>query len=306
MTRNVAAPRIYLWITLALTGSTHAQRSYEQRAPTTRLATKVVHVPMKHRSGHVAVLVEINGRGPYRFLLDTGASGHGRIDRSLVEPLGLRRIGTSLTDDGTRQKIRKNPIVRVDRIELGGVTFEKLDLGVASYKDWLDKDGDRPTVGLLGFGLFARLLLSIDYAQGSLRLERGELPARGKHVMSYGVWKGIPRIRAQLGRRRFELAIDTGNDAGLILPSAWLDGLRVEREPRVVATARTTNNEFRVSATVLREPLFVARHSLGWVEAHFAKIWKQPNLGYRLLKQYVLTFDQKNKRVRFGVPERTK
>ena len=35
------------------------------------------------------VEVKIGGKGPYRFAIDTGAQGHGRISRELAEELGI-------------------------------------------------------------------------------------------------------------------------------------------------------------------------------------------------------------------------
>src|SRR5678815_2748316 len=39
------------------------------------------------------VEVTIGGKGPYRFAIDTGAQGHGRISTELAEQLGLPKVG---------------------------------------------------------------------------------------------------------------------------------------------------------------------------------------------------------------------
>src|SRR3990170_3481225 len=43
------------------------------------------------------VEVRIGGKGPYRFAIDTGAEGHGRISAALAEELGLPKIGEAGT-----------------------------------------------------------------------------------------------------------------------------------------------------------------------------------------------------------------
>ena len=44
-------------------------------------------------SGAIPVVeVKIGGKGPYRFAIDTGAQGHGRISPTLAEPLSLIHI----------------------------------------------------------------------------------------------------------------------------------------------------------------------------------------------------------------------
>src|ERR1700712_5595814 len=42
--------------------------------------------------GDVMLEVQVDGKGPYRFLLDTGASGGGRINRPLAGTLGLQVV----------------------------------------------------------------------------------------------------------------------------------------------------------------------------------------------------------------------
>src|SRR6188508_2577354 len=39
------------------------------------------------------VEVTIGGKGPYKFAIDTGAQGHGRISTALAEQLGLPKVG---------------------------------------------------------------------------------------------------------------------------------------------------------------------------------------------------------------------
>ena len=48
--------------------------------PRTEILGHMERIPIKHSSGHITVDIEINGQGPFKFLLDTGASGEGRID----------------------------------------------------------------------------------------------------------------------------------------------------------------------------------------------------------------------------------
>ena len=60
-----------------------------------------VRVEMDHASGHIVLEATVQGKGPYLFLLDTGAAGHGRIDRSLVDELGIEIVGEIEASDGS-------------------------------------------------------------------------------------------------------------------------------------------------------------------------------------------------------------
>lgn len=76
----------------------------------------------------VFVPIQVNGRGPYEFVLDTGSS-NSSVDRSLVGRLDLPRTGQrhrvqGVTGSGTV------PIVKIRRWTLGGVPLRASSLAV--------------------------------------------------------------------------------------------------------------------------------------------------------------------------------
>ena len=61
-------------------------------------------LPVALAGGFVLVEgVRVNGEGPFRFLLDTGAMGAGRVDASLAQRLRLETTGEP---SGTRRTTR--------------------------------------------------------------------------------------------------------------------------------------------------------------------------------------------------------
>jgi hypothetical protein len=134
------------------------------------LGAAPVAVPLVGPVTMPLVDVLVNGRGPYRLLVDTGANVtllQGRVARELRLP--VLRPG------------RESQLVRVERLEIGAARFTGL---VAGARDWRE-DID----GVLGFNLFSGCLLTFDYPAGTLVLERG-IPSRGQRDGSDSVRGG--------------------------------------------------------------------------------------------------------------------
>jgi hypothetical protein len=111
-------------------------------------------------SGHLAIQVKVNGKGPYRLIFDTGApivllsarvgKEAGLLDRkkNAAAPGGFMMPGQ----------------VRVDKLEVGSLTAENLNAVVIDHptiKAIAEVFG--PIDGIVGFPFFARYRTAIDY-----------------------------------------------------------------------------------------------------------------------------------------------
>ncbi len=269
--------------------------------PRTELLGQTGLIPIKHSSGHITIQAKINGQGPFKFLLDTGASGEGRIDTSLVRLLGLKKIGERLNDDGTGMNIQNQDVVKIDSLQMGDVTFRNLSFIVGYYSHRSAPPRHR-VKGILALDLFSDVLLTIDYPEKAVELSRGQLSSdstafvtrysRGRQGLSC-------LIEVGLGPRKFWAGVDTGHQGSLTLPYDHLKGLRIYGRPVKVGYARTVNNEFELFGAVLVDPLLIAQHKVTSVNATFAREWGYPTIGYHILKRFALTFDQKNRLIRF-------
>jgi len=132
-------------------------------------------VPM---TGERRVLVEvrIDGKGPYRFVLDTRAAGGGRIRPELATQLGLKVVGQAVTGDPSGKNRRTVDIVEAGSLAVGDLTVTGVKLAVGV----LPPAPGRPETeldGILGVGLFADHLLTLDYPARKVRIEKGSLPS---------------------------------------------------------------------------------------------------------------------------------
>lgn len=271
----------------------------QRRPGRVELAAPLVRVPFGRVDRRVSVAVLVDGQGPYHFIVDTGASGEGRIDIGIAEELGLKRVGRVIQDDttGTNSAIRDE--VRIDTLRIAGATFRDVVVTASDY-GWISGDDELPVSGILGLGLFADLLLTVDYPGYALELSRGELPRNDPHVARFDPRDGLCSVPIAVGDTRLEAILDTGSAAGLLVPDSWRARMETTREPRLTARGRLANNAFTVRSAPLRDSLRVAGHDVDGLHVGYVSVDLMPNVGYEVLRRFVLTFDQRNRRVRLA------
>ena len=116
----------------------------------------------------LSVDVQINGSGPYHFVVDSGADTTvvGRqIAKSEELPLGTPTILNGMT--GSDQVDR----VKVDTLKLGSSTIRNLELPVLRESDI---GGD----GLVGIDALARQRLMLDFERHLIKIEDARIPMR--------------------------------------------------------------------------------------------------------------------------------
>jgi predicted aspartyl protease len=110
----------------------------------------------------VFVQVMVNGRGPFDFILDTGASSSS-VDRSLVQQLQLPLTGATTYVQGIAGEALA-PVVRVRGWTLGGQQLRARNMPVFEL-------GDTRVAGLLGSDELRRFgAVTVDYRRQRLTL----------------------------------------------------------------------------------------------------------------------------------------
>ncbi|HMF56208.1 MAG TPA: retropepsin-like aspartic protease [Pyrinomonadaceae bacterium] len=270
----------------------------KRAAAAARPNTTVAEVPLKFNGPVPLVEVMVNGKGPFQFTIDTGGQGQARVDSSLVESLGLPKAGQVTASDGMGRNTRTLDTVKIESLKLGDAQFKNV---VAVTRNYNENPRMPHIDGILGFGLFADYLLTLDYPAGRVRIERGELPqADGAEILSYEETHGTPSVELAFGDVKVSAHVDTGNMMGAImLPSSVISKLTLASEPRVVGRVRTVTSTVEISEASVKTSMRLGRYEFAQPTVAFAEIFNDANLGLRLLKNFALTFDQKNHRVRF-------
>jgi predicted aspartyl protease len=256
-------------------------------------------LPMTFEQGIPVVEVRLNGRGPYRFAIDTGAAGHGRIRPAVAQALGLSPSGEVRAGDGSgRSEVRRS--YRLDELSVGAVKF-----GAVELSDMPNLPGRLERVdGILGRHLFANHLLTLDYARGSLALGREHLPAGAASYTADG--RGIV-IPLAIGDATLPVALDTGNAvAPLILPQALADRLPRRGEPRRSGQARTAVSTIDMWEVDFAAPVRAGGAVLPVTSARYPTLGETGNLGSLALRSAVVRIDQRNRRFAITVPGRAR
>jgi Aspartyl protease len=295
-------------VCLALANAIAAQIQVRREGPPPRafdrseMTSASTEVPMLS-TDNVLVEARIDGKGPYRFALDTGAGGGGRISRSLATKLGLKVVGQAITGDPSGKNRETIDIVEAGSLAIGDATFSGAKLAV---RDLPAAPGrTQPEFdGVLGIGLFQDYLLTLDYPARQVRIEKGELPpADGREVLDFEDRHGIPSIKLQVGDLEVAAEVDSGNMRGeLVLPASYIGKVPLEKDPVVVGRGRTAFNEFEIKQAPLKGAVRVGSQSVERPLVDFVEIFPHANIGHAFLRRFAVTIDQKNHRIRFRMP----
>lgn len=251
-------------------------------------------VPMDLSQAVPIVTVTIGGKGPYRFLVDTGAGGHGRITPALAEALGLTPSGEAIAGDGSgRTQTRKT--YRIDSLELGKVRFS----GVEVSEVPLPRGRLQGIDGVLGLGLFASHTLVLDYPRAMLSLNRTPLPA---DAPAYAPDPRGITLPVSIGEVTIPAHIDTGNAlAALILPTELAERLQRRGEPRVTGRAATAISTMEVREVDITGPVRVAGVTLPITAVTYPALGENGNLGSKAFAGAMLRIDQRSRRLQIDL-----
>ncbi len=257
---------------------------------------KKFEAEMKMRGPMPAVEVMVNGQGPFLFAIDTGGSGTARFDSSLVEKLKLETVGETRGSDGTGRGATAMALVKAASLKFGALELRDV---VAASRNYNTAPNFPHIDGILGFGFFQDVLMTLDYVGKRVLVEAGSLPAPdGREVLAFEAPRGIPVIELRVGNEVLQAHVDAGNTRGLMLPGAVVQKMTAASVPRVIGKARTVSNEFEISEVQLKDEIRIGKHAYTG-PVTFAEGFDHANIGSTVMAEYAVTFDQKNKRVRF-------
>jgi hypothetical protein len=260
------------------------------------LGQQRTEVPMRFRGSMPVVDVYVNGEGPFLFAIDTGGQGQARADTTLVEKLKLKKIGQVQASDGSGNNSLTLDLVGMDTLRIGDMEFKKLEALTRNYNrsPRLSKID-----GILGLNLFADHLLTLDYPNKKVIIEKSELPAaNGQNILNFGNADGIASIELNIGGEKLNAHIDSGNMVGAsVLPSKLVEKQEIIGQPQVVGQARTVSNTFEIKQAKLKGSIRFGQFEFKQPLVTYPSP-RSANIGSQLLKEFAITFDQKNKRLK--------
>jgi predicted aspartyl protease len=263
--------------------------------------SETVVLPMRPYGTQPAVEVMVNGRGPYLFLVDTGASGVARIDSKVAAELALPDAGETQVGGALGQGQVAIRRVRVDSLRLSQREFRDLTPLSRSYNaanDYVPEIG-----GILALNLFADQLLTIDFPNNQVVIEDGSLPpADGKEVLDYDPGGDLVHLPITLGVLRLSALLDTGTDRALDLPTAIVRKLPLSSFPHPIGRAEGVTGSVPIAEVAIDGTLTIGKHRFKRPAATYSDSFEGPLIGSALLRDFTITIDQRNKRIRIRRP----
>jgi predicted aspartyl protease len=230
------------------------------------------------RIGRVMTHVMVNGKGPFRFVIDTGAS-RSTLAPHLAKALGLKQsVGRNVMLNGVTGAAEV-PTVAVDTIEIGALKFEQQNLPVIFTSIMGNADG------ILGVAGFQDQRIDVDFKRDRVSV----LASNGKRPHYSMVTarasrndNGLMILEVRIGHRiRAKAVIDTGAErtlGNLALQNALNKNRRKKREPvsAVVhgATPDITDGDVQSVREATIGDMTLTNLEVIFADFHVFKLWE--------------------------------
>jgi predicted aspartyl protease len=219
----------------------------------------------------------INGKGPFRFIVDTGAS-HSTITPGLVQTLGLQTSeAATVVLDGITGSAQV-AFVNIDRLQAGEMTIEATALPVVSADIMGGADG------ILGAAGFTTKSLMVDFQHNRVAISRSVAAAvrtEAQKIHALRLAHGLITLETRVGGVPVQAVIDTGSERTLG-NLALRDALRMPGRPAAVAqvtavygaTEKIEAGEIRIAPTIVIDSLRITDVAIVYGDFHIFKVWE--------------------------------
>lgn len=281
-------------VALALGGCAHATSPAKLRSACSladiQANDAVLKIPFEVVDGRIYVSARVNGDGPFRFAVDTGASGIGRADASLVKKFALPITGEGHNSDGIATAAVD--MVRLTSLELGGKRMENVDVITRDYASRMPPDA--AFSGIIGREFFADGLLVIDYPARMLTFSRAQtLEQADKGALGYD----RPfRVAVTINGVETPGNLDTGANVNFVLPLELFKQVSDSKlEPASQGTL--TNSVVETFKSIVRGPFAIGEVNASDIEVRVSERFSELLVGAHFLQHYKLLIDQRSKSI---------
>jgi len=260
----------------------------------------VARVPMELRRNLPFVQVMVNGKGPFVFGIDTGTGGEALVTPDLIQQLGLAVTGETEVGDPSGRNPKKVRTLQIDSLKLGEVELKNV-----KAVEFQPSRAMGTTDGILGFVLFRDYLFTLDYPGKELRLARGQLsPDGGNEVIPFRAPNDVPTIELRIGAQTIDAHLDS-RGMGLDIPEKFAQGLKFLSTPMVIGRGRTVSNDFEIKGAQLDSDIHLGGYTFSQPFVEINPVFPMANFGSIALRNFAVTFDQKNNLARLVAKDKT-
>jgi predicted aspartyl protease len=251
-----------------------------------------VSVPMESPADLPVVSAHINGHGPYKLIIDTGA-GSSVFSEGLAQELGLPSIAHAAMGRPGSTKPVAATVTRVAKIEIGSVTAEGVMAVFADLSAVLKK---APGVqGVLSAAMFPGLLVTYDFPAKKIEFRRGELPSEDDQTIFAWPTGKLPNLRADVAGQSVQMDVDTGAISGFVVDTAVANKVKWLEAPSEGAKMHTVDAETKTFTGRINGTIRIGKFSFENPRLDYHDGFN--NLGSAALKDFIVTLDPKNRRL---------
>jgi hypothetical protein len=166
-------------------------------------------IPFDLVDNHVYLNVMLNGKGPYRFIFDTG--GLNLIDPAVAQEIGAFGAG-SAQGGGVGSGTQSISFAKVASLQAGDATVKDQLFFVAPTRQGFGITAGRPVDGLIGFEVLARFVTTFDYASNKvvLQMPGGKAPD-GATSIPFVLDGRQPQFACSIDNIGSQCTLDTGS-----------------------------------------------------------------------------------------------
>jgi thiol-disulfide isomerase/thioredoxin len=172
-------------------------------------------VPFTLANGHIYLQVKLDGKGPFLFLCDTG--GANIVTPEVAKTLGLASAGT-IQGRGVGEKSEDVALTKVGKLEVGEASLADQVFAVFPLAGLAEAEGVAAQ-GLIGYEVFKRFVVEIDYEHGRLTLVTPDAFTYkgGGTAVAFKFNGRIPQVEGEIDGLPGKFDIDTGSRASLTI-----------------------------------------------------------------------------------------
>ncbi len=226
--------------------------------------------------GRIVAPVMIDGKGPFRFIVDTGAS-RSTVSPGLARTLGLEPASDALLQVHGITGTARVPSVQIHRLEAGALVIADARFPVLWAPLMAGADGILGVAGLKG------KRISVDFQHNRVVISHSTgnwTPAGYDRIAARLLEDGLLVVSARVGGVRVDAVIDTGSERS-IANAALRDALAWHRRRGEIAattqvygaTEEVAPGQIVLAPTIDLGPVKISNVTLVFGDFHIFKVW---------------------------------
>ena len=273
-----------------------------------------VEVPFEFVHNQIVVDVKINGKGPFKMLLDTDTDPSA-IDLEAARELGLDVGQKSYQPTGGGTDANVSHLTTLSLVEVGSTSAQKV-VAAALDLSKLAKQMGGPVRGVLGYSFLKDRIIQIDYANTKVRFfsvspyPRIELTPNTVNIIALPFRREDGEVMIDsvfINNEKMRATLDTGSSNAFCLTPEAIAVLGLEEQVAAASPDKSVgyNGEYESRSGLLKS-VRLGRYAAESVPAQFwlpntghDKKRFQVNIGNAFFQDFLMTFDFKARIVIF-------